>query len=517
MQVHSYFVSEIRAEPITIEFSARFQIPGFQILGLPAPEIQEARERIMSAFQASSLEFPQKRVLVNLAPASVRKSGTGHDLAIALKILSENLSRDWPERIFARGELGLDGAIRPGGKMAHLIDLLLSLAEAPTDPGPVVVLGPEDHHEFLRLLSWRRKQGLRTPRLQGLARVVHLADLPDQLEQIFHPLSLNPEPDLGDGATDSRAAHEGPPLSLLPLTAAQERIVKIASIGRHHCLILGPKGVGKSVSLDWFKALAAPLDPLSAWERALFSETRSEPPCFEAPIRQVHSQVRPAHLLGSFRDGFRAGELSLAHGGMLFADEFPEWPRDAKECLREPLQREQVRITRVRGTFEAKCDLQLIASGNLCPCGGIPALFRSLTSNRKASCRCPDSEVRKYLARLSGPILDRIDMIALFSSSEPPSAPRSTPTASTLQDEVSEAREWWRRRHSKPPSKLSPRELEKLIDPSPPLRLLLSEIQSLRSRHKLMRVACSISALEKSEEVKEAHLLEAKTYRFLDY
>ena len=358
MRVFSFFVNDLSPAPITIEYSARFQIPGFQILGLPSPEIQEARDRITSAFQASGLEFPKKRVLINLAPASVRKSGTGHDLAIALKIISEITQiPSASSTVIARGELGLDGSIRPSGRMGNLVELLLTQRHGMN--GLTLVLCPEDCHELERLLQWRRSNHMQNPEPYRLIRVDHLRNLLVRLR--------GDESSTSDASIECKQT-ENSVLGLLPLNPLQERILKIASIGRHHTLLLGPKGVGKSSSLDWFRALAAPSRPEAAWERALYQESRNEIPRFEPPIRQVHSNVRPAHLLGSFHSGaFRAGELSLAHGGMLFADEFPEWPRDSKECLREPLQSETFQLTSVRGTFQAKCDLQLICTGNLCP------------------------------------------------------------------------------------------------------------------------------------------------------
>jgi magnesium chelatase family protein len=300
------------------------------------------------------------------------------------------------------------------------------------------------------------------------------------------------------------------------LNPLQERILKIASIGRHHTLLLGPKGVGKSSSLDWFRALAAPALPESAWERALYQESRHEVPRFEPPIRQVHSNVRPAHLLGSFHSGaFRAGELSLAHGGMLFADEFPEWPRDSKECLREPLQSETFQLTSVRGSFQAKCDLQLIGTGNLCPCGGFPLRFRAKGYAGGTTCRCSELEVRKYLARLSGPILDRIDLWALLPDS-PSTDPKICSSIVKIRAQVDAGRTLMQDAHGSAPSRIPPEKLEKMIPETPRVKRILHESESHRDRHKVIRIACSIAALEKRESPTESHFQEVRTYRLQD-
>jgi magnesium chelatase family protein len=506
MRVFSFIANDLSPAPITIEYSARFQIPGFQILGLPSPEIQEARDRITSAFLASGLEFPKKRILINLAPASIRKSGTGHDLAIALKILSEitEIPRA-SSSVIARGELGLDGSIRPSGRMGNLIELLLSHQEEVNDL--TLILCPEDCLQLERLLQWRRSNHLQNPEPYRLIRVDHLRNL---LLRLRENESRTPDASMECKQTENSV------LGLLPLNPLQERILKIASVGRHHTLLLGPKGVGKSSSLDWFRALATPSRPEAAWERALYQESRNEIPRFELPIRQVHSNVRPAHLLGSFHSGaFRAGELSLAHGGMLFADEFPEWPRDSKECLREPLQSEKFQLTSVRGTFEAKCDLQLIGTGNLCPCGGFPLRFRAKGFTGNTSCRCSELEVRKYLTRLSGPILDRIDLWALLPESRS-SDNGACSSIEKIRAEVDAGRTLAKDVHGSAPSRIPPEKLETLIPESPRVKRILNQTESHRDRHKLIRIACSIAALENSESPTESHFQEARAYRLQD-
>ena len=507
MQVHSFFVNITTPELITVDYSSRFQIPGFQILGLPAPEIQEARDRISSSFLSSGFELPKKKILVNLAPASVKKSGTGHDLAIALKILSETLELDWPPYALAWGELGLDGSIRSAGKIAHLIELLIHHFKG--DAHSLILLSPHDHSEFGRLIRWRSQAGLPNPPLYRVYRLSHLKDLPEVLKSSPPPCDLEPP-----GRSHAPGNHSV--VHLLPLPAIQERIVKIGSIGRHHVLVLGPKGVGKSNSFDWFKQLSAPPPASLQWERALFQEGRNEQPHFDVPYRQVHAQVRPSHLLGSYgSQGYRAGELSLSHGGILFADEFMEWPRDSKECLREPLQTKRLLLTRVKGTLEAKCDVQLIASGNLCHCGGFPARLKTYGYSSKLKCRCSEPEVRSYLQKLSGPILDRVDLIALFTEVPEP-VPSQKRSISEIKSEIERAREYSRNRFHALPAEIPPHEIEKWVPRNGPIPKILSELGSLRARHKVMRVALSIQALEGASELREEHVLESRTYRFMD-
>jgi magnesium chelatase family protein len=506
MHIHSFIIDEARPKLLTIEFNSRFQIPSFQILGLPAPEIQEARERIMAAFQSSGFEFPKKKIIVNLSPSSFRKWGTGHDLSIAMKILSESLEWKGQEKILAWGELGLGGSIRSIGQVAHLLELLI-LEQKHHPESFTLVLGRHDFIDFENLRNWRVRQGMQVPTLKRVIRACELKQVPELLNS-----STDHSNDSSNFSLSSTLINP----HLLPMNSFQERIITISSIGKHHTLVLGPKGVGKSESLNWFRALVSRSTPTQMWERVLYQESRGERPDFSPPLRQVHSQVKPAHLLGSFTSkGFRAGELSLAHGGILFADEFVEWPRDSKECLREPLQNRKLQITRVNGSLEVQCDLQLIATGNLCPCGGFPALFRAYGYSSQVRCRCRENEIDHYLKKLSGPILDRIDLVAIFTEQSSKEVPERS-SSQMIREKVASAQLFTFDRFSEVPSRLSPGFLEASLPKSKSMEALLKDITSLRSRHKTLRFAHSIQALENSSELKEEHVFEAKTYRFMD-
>ncbi len=501
MQIHSFYQESIHPQKITIEIHSRFQIPSFQILGLPAPEIQEARERIIAAFGAAQFEFPKKRVIVNLAPSSIRKSGTGHDLGIALQVLSTVLDIKWPEKLFAWGELGLDGSVKPCGKTASLLELLIPEAVP-------VILAKEDALTLASLLEWRKMQGLKVP---AQIKIYSIENLNEILEIFERPaFKLN-------GATPKSTTRES---HLMPMHESLLRLTKISLVGRHHTLILGPKGVGKSHALGWFRALLPDPSPNQVWARILNHETRSlgtEPFSVHAPIREVHSQIKPSQLLGSFGPkGFRAGELSLAHGGIFVADEFLEWPRDSKECLRDPLQSKQVILTRTQGSTAFPCDVQLIGTGNLCPCGGLPAQFLALipTSNKKNQrCHCRPGEVFHYFKKLSGPILDRIDLVTLYADSGAVAKERVPVKEHAIAIET--ARRFALERFGNLPSDLSVEWLEKNLPTPPQFQTLLERLPNLRSRHKVMRIARSIQALDASSELTEEQVFEAMTFRFM--
>lgn len=501
MQVFSFFQESVQPIRISIEIHTRFQIPSFHVLGLPAPEIQEARERIMAAFTACGFEFPKKKVIVNLAPSAIRKSGTGHDLAIAIRVLESTIEAEWPEKLFAWGELGLDGEIKSCGRMANLIDLLLQ----PENSDSTLLLSPPDADAFDRYIDWRKAQALSIPKKIKLSVVSSLKEIPDSLEtspsrvsriQVASPIRLSPR--------------------LLPLAPSLERTLEISISGRHHLLLLGPKGVGKSQCLDWFKELTPPSSADQTWTRILFEETRNQTPSFDIPIRQVHAQVKPPHLLGSYSTkGFRAGELSMAHGGLFIADEFMEWPRDAKECLREPLQSKQVILTRVLGQCTLPCDIQLIGTGNLCPCGGVPPSVRPhlrLDPNQ-FRCRCKPLDYQNYLQKLSGPIADRIDLIHLHTAM--PQFEAAT-DGTLLKNKILKNQQFSKERFKVLPSQLTVETLEKNIPPQMAFETLLKRLPSLRARHKALRVAHTLQAMEQSDHLKEEHVFESISMRIMD-
>ena len=461
----------------------------------------------MAAFTACGFEFPKKKVVINLAPSSVRKSGTGHDLAIAIRVLESTLDLKWPERIYAWGELGLNGEIKPCGKIASLMDLLL---KEPTRSG-MVLLSPADAGTFESYREWRIRNALPVPQAFSLVSVASLEDVPDVVQSGVSK----------SGSIPTLPSHPQPPAtsSLLPLNASLSRIVEIAITGRHHLLLLGPKGVGKSEALEWFKAVLPESPPEQTWARLLFEESRQARSSFDPPVRQVHSQVKPAHLLGSFSSrGFRAGELALAHGGLFVADEFMEWPRDAKECLREPLQSKRVILTRVSGQSTLPCDVQLVGTGNLCPCGGVPAPLRGIigVSAKSFPCRCRAIEFQNYFQKLSGPIADRIDLIHLYAPAPEPEA--GFDAAPVDPDEwrrrIAESRAFANETFGKLPSDLSVHWLERNLPRKKSIDTMLKRLPNLRSRHKVLRVARTLQAIERTSAQTEEQIFESVSRRF---
>jgi magnesium chelatase family protein len=322
---------------------------------------------------------------------------------------------------------------------------------------------------------------------------------------------------------------------LLPLPPSLERVIGAAAAGHHHLLLLGPRGTGKSHALEWLIALQPETSAGTRVRHALLEELRA--PTQDAgagrsfrmglPVRRISAHARPSALLGAVSAaGVRPGEFTLAHGGVLVADELPEWPRDSRESLREPLERGRITLTRAQGAVELPARFVLAANGNLCPCGGWPReipLPAAAAGNKKGKasnrCHCKEGARTAYLSRLSGPILDRFDLVAMVASGEaPPAGSDSAATARRLEElraRVSQAAMKSGGRWGAPAGLLGAKDLEGLLTAHPRWREQLDALpfSSLRSRHKALRVALSLAAWDGAGEPGPAHFAEAACYR----
>jgi magnesium chelatase family protein len=503
----------VALEPRTqeVEIASSLQIPAFQIIGLPGPEVSEAKDRIRAAIESTDFEFPRRKLVLNLSPASVRKQGTGLDLAMAIATLIEGLRIEgfstalFPHRrFFAWGELGLGGQVKAVGSPTRAI------ASAISGRAECMIVSRDEVATFLEV---RDRLFPESQEKLSLIGVAHLSEV------LFYlrtgtidgppPAAARPGLEASGKSRDTR--------SLLSLPSGLERTLRIAATGGHHFLLLGPKGVGKSHALEWFLAMLPELDLETTRMRSFLGEMSGK--SCEAPYRRVGTQAKPASLLGSFSTGaLRPGELSLAHGGVLLADEFPEWSRDAREALREPLERRKLSLTRVDGAVELPCDFIFAGNGNLCPCGGIP---EAPTDESQFACRCHPVDRLRYLSRLSGPILDRLDIVSLLRK-----VPAMTDTVENvkaspadrlaqLREEIALGRQALRGTFGSLPGKMEAFELEEILQIAPELREALDRLRfrSFRDRHKTFRLALTLAALQGCSLPSERHLLEARAMR----
>jgi magnesium chelatase family protein len=497
-----------------VEVASSFQIPNFHIIGLPSPEVAEAKERIRAAVESSDLEFPRRRVVVNLAPASIRKRGTGLDLAMALAVLQSRYPADENPalRAIAWGELGLDGTVKAAHQLTRAIYATWS------ESVPYLFISRAEETLAHRRWTEIRDSGCFSYPGPRLIAIDHLKEAWEIVLNRFEPLAPPREKLSVLPAFEEPNPPEAP--ELLPLPAALERTIAIAATGSHHLLLLGPRGTGKSHATEWLTQLTPPSDPKVELTQSLLRELQTreldEPAVSMRSTRRIGPQTKPAALLGRLQAyGVQPGEFTLAHGGILLADEFPEWHRDTRECLREPLERGKITLSRALGSVELPAKFLFVGNGNLCPCGGWPKhLPLSLDVKRSAlppRCRCRASQRKSYLARLSGPILDRIDLIVLVQSSVPR---RKAPSLKQLRKKVLLTREALVQQWGCVPGELSALQLEKILEEHSHWAKRWSSVpQSLRSRHKILRIALTLSAWDERTEPESAHFMEASCYR----
>ncbi len=291
---------------------------------------------------------------------------------------------------------------------------------------------------------------------------------------------------------------ESPTSNLLPLNPALERLILASAAGHLHVLLLGPKGSGKTSALDWLSHLLPLPSANLKTEQMLIRDQKF---FTQSILRRVSPQIKPAALIGSVSRSGKviAGECTLAHGGILIADEFPEWPRDSKEALREPLERGLVTINRVEGQFELPARFILAITGNLCPCGGSPG-----------RCSCTVRSKLQYNRKISGPILDRLDLTLItkpFRRNEPMSLER-------MRQWVQNARELLIRTWGNPPGLLDSQELEKILQRHKSFGPFFDSLnlESLRSRHRILRIALTLAALDSKTIPDDHHFTEAAYY-----
>ena len=374
----------LEARPVVVEVDLAPGLPGVQLVGLPDKAIQESRERVRSALRNSGFRGPLVRVVINLAPADLRKEGPSFDLPIALALLvaSGQLARPQIEGLWCAGELGLDGSLRPCRGVIALAD------QAKQQQARALVIPPENVQEanLIEGLLIRTAPNLRAlvERLKG--------------EQ--------PWPGISCSGSRSFAANTSPDPWPCPHNSLAARALALSAAGGHHLLLVGPPGCGKSRLAHQLPRLLPALTPKEALTITRIHSVAGhlhgiEQLQQERPFRSPHHSCSAAALLGGGRSP-RPGELSLAHGGVLFLDELAEFPRAVLDQLRQPLEDGSVQISRAQQSTVFPALITLVAATNPCPCGW--------HGDRDHGCRCSISQRQRYWQRLSGPLLDRLDL-----------------------------------------------------------------------------------------------------------
>ncbi|PAT32348.1 ATP-dependent protease [Vandammella animalimorsus] len=529
-QLQSRALLGLEAPGVTVEVHLANGLPSFTLVGLADVEVREARERVRSAILNSGLEFPSnKRITVNLAPADLPKDSGRFDLPIALGILAASGLLD-AQRLagFAfAGELSLSGALRP---VRGALPMVMA-RPAPAMPSP----GADASAAAAVPLQWVLPPGSAEEAVLApdctVYRAAHLLDAVAFFRQGGSgpdAAAADSEPGHGLVRLQPGDARHPPPrypdMADVKGQLAARRALEIAAAGGHHLLMVGPPGAGKSMLAQRLAGLLPPLTPADALQSAAMASLTG-PLRWEQwgvrPVRSPHHTASAVALVGGGSPP-KPGEISLAHQGVLFLDELPEFPRAALEALREPLETGTIHIARAGRHAQFPARFQLIAAMNPCPCGHWGSTVRA--------CRCTPEQVARYQGRLSGPLLDRIDLhieVQALPVQELMQAGGGEPSA-TIQQRVVRAVQYAQARQGHTNQALEGKALQQHAPLSDAARQLLQaaaqQMQwSARAMHRVLRVARTIADLQQANQaepnaptpspIEPAHVAEAVQYR----